>query len=290
MLKNKLLFESPDLPYSSGVIHNVIQIKKKLYSGRSPFQRIEVFDTAAFGRVLVLDGIFQTSEKDEFIYHEMIGHPPMFYCPLPKRALVIGGGDGGVLKEVLKHPIEKVWQVEIDAKVMGVSRKYLPSISQGAFESEKAEVIIGDGFKFIKERKFKAENFDVIILDLSDPWGPAKKLISLDFYQAIKNVLAKDGVLAVQSGSLDIQPALVSLINKRLKRVFSFVKIHRANVPLYGVGNFSITIASDQNLEKINYARLKKKFNSLSLKTRYYSPAMHQSSGILPKYLKELIE
>jgi spermidine synthase len=283
--KNKWLFESSFVPFDSVDVKVGLKIKKRLYSGRSPFQKIEVFDTYTFGRVLVLDGIFQTSEKDEFVYHEMICHLPMFYHKNPQKTLIIGGGDGGALEEVLKHPIERVWMMEIDKKVIEVSQKYLPAISQGAFNFKKAEVIVGDGHKLIKNyRNF----FDVIILDLSDPWGPAEKLISTSFYRNVKKSMKKDGVVSVQSGSLRSQLDLVLMISKRLKKVFSSVKIHRAPVALYGTGDFSFTLAANINLEKPDLSKIKRRFKKLSSRVKYYSPEIHQSSGILPKYLKNL--
>lgn len=284
--KNKWVFETSNIPYALDAVKSGLLMRKKLYSGRSPYQKIKVFDTFHFGKILVLDGIFQTSEKDEFIYHEMLCHLPMFSCPNPKKILIIGGGDGGALEKVLKHPVEKVWMVEVDKKIIEVSRKYLPSISKGAFKNKKVEIIIDDGLKFIKKYK---NFFDVIILDLSDPWGPAKKLISVNFYKDVKRSLKKNGILSVQSGSITTQPKLVAIINKRLKRVFPSVQVHLACVPLYQGGEYSFTLASEFNLEKINLAYLKRRFGELSLKTKYYLPEIHQSSGVLPKFLKDLL-
>ena len=284
--KNNWLFESYTIPYDDIDEKVALKVKKKLYFGKSPYQKIEVYDTYSFGRVLVLDGIFQASEMDEFIYHEMLCHLPLFSCKSPKKVLIIGGGDGGSLKEVLKHPIEKVWMVEIDGKVIEVSKKYLPSISKGAFSSRKAEIIVGDGLKFIKNYN---NFFDVIILDLSDPIGPAKKLISLDFYKDVKRALKKKGVLSVQSGSTTVQLKLVETIYKRLKKVFPSVEVHRACVPLYQAGEYSFTVAANFDLRKISLADLEKKFKKLSLKTKYYLPEIHLSSRVKPRYLKNLL-
>lgn len=285
--KNNWLFESSVIPYDDIDEKVGLKIKKKLYYDKSPYQKIEVYDTYSFGRILVLDGIFQTSEKDEFIYHEMLCHLPMFCCPNPKKVLIIGGGDGGALKEILKHPVEKVWLVEIDKKVIDISKKYLPSISKGAFKNKKVEVIIGNGLKFIKNHR---NFFDIIILDLSDPWGPAKKLISLNFYRNVKRALNKKGVVSVQSGSITNQLKLVKIIYKNLKKVFPFVEIHQACVPLYQAGEYSFTIASNLSLKKINLVNLNKRFDELSLKTKYYLPEIHQSSKVLPKFLKNFLE
>jgi spermidine synthase len=282
MKKEKWLFQTSNIPYDPNIVKDGIQIKKKLYSGRFPCQKIEVFDTYAFGRVLVLDGIFQTSEKDEFIYHEMLCHLPMFYHPNPQKVLIIGGGDGGALEEILKHPVEKVWMVEVDVKVIEVSKKYLSSISKGAFKSEKTEVIIGDGLEFIKKYK---NFFDVIILDLSDPWGPARQLISLKFYQDIKKALKKGGIISVQGGCLFDQIRLASIVFHRLKKVFSSVLIHKAPVLLYGSGELNFTVASDVNLKKVTLKEIEGKFKKLNLDLKYYRPKIHFASAVLPKYL-----
>lgn len=284
--KNQWFFEET-LPYGDKKLIIGIKIKKKLYSGKSPYQKIQFFDTYNFGKVLVLDGILQTSVKDEFIYHEMLCQVPLFCHQNPKKVLIIGGGDGGALEEVLKHPIERVWLVEIDKKVIELSKKYLPSISKSAFKDKRTEIIIEDGKKFIK--KFK-NFFDVIILDLSDPLGPATDLISLKFYKDVKEALKKDGILSIQSGSLTFQLNLVALIFKRIKKIFSFFEIRKAVVPAYQVGEYGFTLASDFNLSKVNFEDLKKKFEKLNLNLRYYSPEIHFSSTILPKYLAEKLK
>ncbi len=280
--KNNLLFETANIPYDTSGTESVLRVKKRLYSSRSSYQKIEIFDTFDFGKILVLDGIFQTSEKDEFIYHEMLCHLPMLYRQNPKKVLIIGGGDGGALEEILKHPVEKVWLVEIDKKVIDVSQKYLPLISKGAFKDKRVEVVIGDGLSFVKKYK---NFFDIIILDLSDPWGPAKKLISLKFYQDVKKALKKDGIISVQSGCLFYQIKLVSIIFERLKKIFPSVVIHKAPVFLYGLGELSFTVASGLDLNKINPKDVERKFRKLKLKLKYYRPKIHFASRVLPKYL-----
>jgi spermidine synthase len=257
-----------------------LKVKRRLYVGSSSCQKIKVVEAFYFGRVLVLDGIFQTSEKDEFAYHEMLCHLPMFYHPNPQKVLIIGGGDGGALKEVLKHKIKKVWLVEIDKKVIEVSKKYLPLLSAGAFNDPRAEIVIGDGQEFIKNYN---NFFDVVILDLTDPFGPARDLISLKFYRNVKKALNKKrGVVSIQSGSFLSQFKTLSLIYRRLKEVPFFTKVHRGCVPLYGAGEYSFTLAANFNLDKLNQVALKRRFSRLSLKTKYYSPEIHFASGVLP--------
>ena len=284
--KEKWFFEK-EVPYDTSNIKIGIKIKNKLYSGKSPFQKIEAYDTYSYGKILVLDGIVQTSEKDEFIYHEMLCQVPMFLHRNPKRILIIGGGDGGALEELLKHRVEKVWMAEIDKKVIDISRKYLASISKGAFKNKKAEVIIGDGKKFIKRYN---DFFDVIILDLSDPGGPAKDLISLNFYKDVKKALKKNGIVSIQSGSFTCQPKLVSTIFNRIKKIFPFAEIRRAVVPCYQAGEYSFTIGSKSNLKKITFKDIDKKYKKLKLNLKYYSPEIHFTSKVLPEYLLPLCQ
>ena len=261
-----------------------IQIKEKVYSGKSAYQEIEIYDTDILGKMLLLDGAIQTSERDEFIYHEMICHIPMFYHPNPKKDLIIGDGDGGALKTILKHEVEKVWLVEIDEKVIETSKKYIPSISDGAFENQKAEIVIEDGKEFIK----KYDNFfDVIILALSDVIGPAKELISLEFYKNVHKTLKENGVLAIQGGSVFESPITVLTIFNRVKQIFASVKIHTAVIPSYGLSDFCFTMAAKFNLETVTLDNITSRYNKLNLHTQFYHPELHYASRVLPKYLKD---
>jgi spermidine synthase len=265
-----------------------IKIKKKIFSGRSKYQKIEIIDTYPLGRILVLDGIIQLSQVDEFIYHEMITHLPLLYYPNPKKVLIIGGGDGGTLRETLKHPIKEVYLVEIDKKVIDISKKYLPFVSKNVFRERRVKIFIGDGLKFIKNYK---NFFDVIIIDSTDPIGPSVSLFSKKFYQEVYRALNKNGIMITQSGTLFAQFSQVKKIFNNLKTVFPFVKIHLATIPAYGEGEFSFTVGSKKvNLERINPAVIKNIYKKINLKTKYYSPEIHFSSAILPKYLEEKLK
>src|SRR3989338_6157795 len=184
-------------------VRQTLKIKEVLHSGKTPFQKIQIVDTEQFGKALILDGVVQTTEKDEFIYHEMTTHVPLFSHPNPKRVLVIGGGDGGIAREVLKHPVEEVYLVEIDEQVITLSQKYLCGICKGVFKDSRTRVRVEDGAKFITEQTIP---FDVVIIDSTDPIGPAKVLFSKKFYQSIKRVLSPAGILARQTGSTIFQP------------------------------------------------------------------------------------
>jgi len=283
--KSRWFFEE-DVPFDVSGVKIGIEVKKKLYSGKSEYQRIDFFDTYAFGKILVLDGILQTSEKDEFIYHEMLCQLPMFLHKDPKKILIIGGGDGGSLEEVLKHKAERVRMVEIDEKVIELSKKYLPSISKGAFKDKRAEIIIADGKEYIKKHK---DFFDVIILDLSDPHGPAKQLISLDFYRDVKKSLKKDGIVSVQSGSLNDQPGLAKTIFRRINKLFSFADIHQAVIPAYQTGEYSFIIGCKAKLNRLQEKNIEKKYKKLKIGLKYFSPEIYFSSKVLPRYLAEKI-
>jgi spermidine synthase len=280
--QSKWFFEK-EVPYDTSRISIGIEIKKKLYAGRSPFQKIDFYDTYSFGRILTLDDIVQTSEQDEFIYHEMICQVPMFLHKNPKKVLIVGGGDGGSLEEILKHPIERVWMVEIDGKVVELCQKYLPSISKDAFKDKRAEVIIGDGQKLIKQYK---NFFDVIILDLSDPDGPAKNLISTGFYQQVKKALRPGGIVSIQSGSLTCQPDLVKTIYQRIKKIFPSAEVRSAVVPTYEAGEYSFIIGAKADLKKIKLSDIEKKYKKLKLNLRYYYPEISFSTKVLPDYLR----
>lgn len=285
--KNQWFFEE-NIPGILGTITSGVRIKKKIFSGKTPYQKMEIMDTFPFGRILALDGIIQLSQEDEFIYHEMLTHPAMFYHPHPQKVLIIGGGDGGVLREVLKHPVKEVYLVDIDREIIEISKKYLPFVSRGAFKDKRAKILIEDGIKFVRRSK---NFFDVVIVDLTDPSGPSLGLYSKNFYQAIFKTLNKKGVLSVQSGCFFEQFLHLKGIYKRLKKIFPYVKIHKACVPCLQCSNeYSFTIASKINLEKIGFEKIEKRFKKLKLNLKYYSPKIHLASSILPKYLKEKME
>lgn len=285
-MKNQWFFEKT-IPGISDESKIGIKIKKKIYSGRSSYQKIEVFDTFSFGRMLVLDGIVQLSQIDEFIYHEMLVHPAMFCHQKPKKVLIIGGGDGGALKEVLKHPIQEVYLVDIDKKVIEVSKKYLPFVSQKAFQDKRAKIFIEDGIKFV--RKYK-NFFDIIILDSTDPPGPSLKLFHWKFYQDTFKALAENGVLIIQSGCVFDQFSHLKSIYNKLKKLFPWVEIHRVSIPsLQCSSEYSFTLALKSASQKPNYKNIKQRYKKLNLDLKYYNPEIHFASAVLPKYLlKEL--
>lgn len=287
MKKNQWFFEK-ELP-------NVVQnykigwrIKKRVYSGKSKYQKIEILDTSGLGRIFVLDGIVQLSEKYEFIYHEMISHLPLFYHPSPKKILIVGGGDGGVLREVLKHSLKEVFFVELDPKVVEISKRYLPFLNlKNSLKQKKVRLFFGDGATFVK--KFK-NFFDVIIVDSTDPAGPSLSLFQKRFYQNSFSALKKEGVFITQSGNFLDQISEIKTAIKNLTLFFPYVKVHRIFTPDYQGSDFSFTLASKKiNLEKFDIRKIAKRFKKIK-DLKYYSPEMHLTSGILPKFYQKKLE
>lgn len=219
-----------------------LKARRPLYKARSPFQQIDIFETESFGRVLVIDGMFMTSERDEYLYHEMLIHPAMTTSPSIKRVLIIGGGDGGSAREVLSYPeVESVLLVEIDQMVVEACQQFLPNIGT-AWDDPRLEVRFADGIEFVKTAE--VEPFDVIILDGSDPVGPAEGLFSEDFYRSCARVLSENGVFALQSESPFIQRETFLQLSATLGRIFERVHPYFGSVPIYASGMWSWTFAS----------------------------------------------
>lgn len=265
---------------------DIFKIDREIFKGRSEFQDIHIFESRGFGRILALDGIVQLSQSDEFIYHEIIAHAPLLSHPCPERFLVVGGGDGGVLREACKHPLKELFQVEIDHQIVDIARKYLPYISKGAFNDTRFTLCFEDGNKFI--RKYN-NFFDVIVVDSTDPVGPGKVLFGLDFYRALYDSLADDGIAIFQLGpfldfNLIIKPAA-----KRLKSLFRRVCGVRLPMPSYSCGcEYCFMIASKKiDPRSLSSAmldrRLTQRLGDKASSLKYYTPEIHQASLVLPK-------
>jgi len=275
----KWFFEDFKIPTEPPTSTWCVCIEREIYSGKSKFQKIEVFDTKEFGRILVLDGLVQLSTKDEFVYHEMLVHPAMFYHQNPKKILIIGGGDGGVLREVVKYPVNEIFLVDIDKKVIEVSKRYLPSISNGAFNDRRLKIFNEDARKFIKGYK---NFFDVIIDDLTDPTGPSLPLWTSRFFRDILKALKKNGVAAFQTAYL--KENFAKRIRKDIKKVFPFFKIHKVFVGCFPFDEHTFSFGSKKiNFEKFTLKEIENKFKKLKLRTKYYSPEIHFSSRVFPK-------
>jgi len=257
-------------------------IEKEIYSGKSKYQKIEVFDTKEFGRILALDGLVQLSTKHEYVYHEMLVQPAFLYHPNPKKVLIIGGGDGGTLREVVKHrTVKEIFLVDIDKKVIEVSKKYLPSVSQGAFNDKRLKIFIEDALEFVKKYK---NYFDIIINDSTDPTGPSLALWQSKFYRDIKQALNKNGVAGFQTAYL--KERFAQRTRKKLKKIFPFLKIHKAFVGCFPLDEHTFSFGSPKiNFNKVSFKKIKERYKKLKIKTKYYSPEVNFASAVLPKYV-----
>lgn len=257
-------------------------IDEMIYQEKSEFWDLAIFENSRFGRVLALDGIIQLTEKDEFIYHEMMAHVPLLAHPDPKSVLIIGGGDGGLLREVLRHEnLEKIVQVEIDPSVIELSKKYLPSLSRGSFENPRADIIIQDAAKYVKETD---QTFDVIICDSNDPEGPAKVLFSTEFYGDCKKILNQGGIFVNQNGVPFMQKSELILTTENRKPHFKNVDFYIAPIPTYVGGYMAFGWASDKKYNPTEKA-LKNRLSQIKGSMKYYTPAIHRAAFALPQYM-----
>ncbi len=258
-------------------------ISRILYEGRSSFQRVLVFETPRFGRVLALDDVVQTTEADEFCYHEMLAHVPILAHGDAKRVAIIGGGDGGALEEVLKHPVSRVVMVEIDQTVVDVCREYLPSICGTAFEDARTELKIADGVRFMRETD---ESFDVIIVDSTDPMGPSMPLFDTAFYTDCRERLGDSGILIVQSGVAFMQPDEVRATAARLKPLFADTAAYVTQVPSYAAGFMTLGWGCRSAAARgVGIDELRRRHAAAKIQTRYYTPEVHQAAFALPGYI-----
>lgn len=258
------------------------KVKETLVRKRTQFQDLAIVDTDIFGRMLVLDGIVQTSIKDEFIYHEMITHVPLFTHPNPKKVLVVGGGDGGAIREILKHPsVEKAVLCDIDGAVIEECRKYLPEISC-ALDDPKCEIFVGDGIKYVKEHK---NEFDVIVVDSTDPFSIAEGLFGGNFYKDIYESLTEEGIFIAQTETPLILPETVKKVVHDARAIFPVTKLFTVPIPTYPVGDWSFTMGSKKHdPSKVDITKIPE------INTRYYTPELHTACFALPKYVQEIIK
>ena len=263
----------------------------KLYEATSPYQKVEIYDTHAYGNMLTLDGMVMTTEKDEYVYHEMISHIPLLTHPNPRRVLIIGGGDGGTARELLKNKnIEEVVMVEIDSLVVEASKKFLPSISC-ALDNPKLSLRIEDGIKYVNETKDEA--FDIVIVDSTDPVGPGEGLFTEVFYKDVYRILKKDGIMITQSESPRFNQKVFKEIYDCYVAIYGSEKVHTylAYIPTYPTGMWSFSYCSKGIAHPVE--SLNKESQAVFLKEhklKYYNQAVHQAAFALPNFVKEILE
>jgi spermidine synthase len=258
------------------------KITKTYVNEQTDFQQLDMIETEEFGTMLVLDGMVMTTVKDEFVYHEMVAHPVLSTHPNPEHVLVVGGGDGGVIREVMKHPkVKKAVLVDIDGKVIEYSKKYLPSIA-GELDNPRVEVLVGDGFMHIHDHK---NAYDVIMVDSTEPVGPAANLFTRGFYQGIFEALKEDGIFVAQTDNPWFKADLIQSVNRDVKEVFPIVRVYGANIPTYPSGLWTFTMGSKK------YDPLQVEESSIpELETKYYTPRLHAAAFVLPKFVEDLVK
>ncbi len=264
-------------------------IDEVLFEQQTDSWHLIIFRNEMFGTVMALDGIIQTTERDEFVYHEMLTHVPLFAHGAAKRVLIIGGGDGGILREVTKHPeVEHVTQVEIDQAVIDMCKTYLPNHSAGAFDDPRANIVIADGIEYVTQTD---EKFDVIISDCTDPVGPGEVLFSSTFYEGCKRCLNEGGIFVAQNGVAFMQIEEVQTTKRRLSPYFNDQSFYCAAVPTYIGGNMTLAWAADNPaLRSVELQTLEARFVASGIKTRYYNPQMHAGAFALPQYIIDALD
>ncbi len=269
--------------YESG-----LRIEEVLFEAKSEHQHLLLFRNATFGRVLTLDGVVQTTEADEFIYHEMLAHLPILAHGGVERVLIIGGGDGGMLEEVLKHrSVVQAVQVEIDASVVDFAKTHLRAICGHAYEDPRTELVIADGLKYVAETE---RRFDLIIVDSTDPIGPGEVLFTERFYADCKRCLSDGGILVTQNGVPFLQAEELSQTLRFFRRLFADTACYLATVPTYAGGPMAFGWATDDtSLRSLPLETLQARFSGAGIATRYYTPAVHLGAFALPPYIAEMV-
>jgi len=263
-----------------------LKVKETLFSGKSAFQQLDIIDTIEYGRMMLLDGLVMCTERDEFVYHDMIVHPAMFVHPDPKQVLVIGGGDGGSIREIVRHPgIELATLCEIDGLVVDKSVELLPSLASAIDgKHPKVKLHIDDGLAYIRAHQ---NQFDIILVDSTDPIGPALGLFEEDFYQLVSGALKDDGIMVAQSESPFYHAEIQKNMFANLRSVFPIVEMYQAFIPTYPSGLWSFAFASKKYhpVKDFNSERAAKR----DFHTRYYNEDLHLGAFMLPTFARDNI-
>lgn len=265
--------------YQSKNVKYSFKVKEVLLQKKSEYQQISVMENEEFGRVLALDNIVQVTLMDEFVYHEMIAHVPLTVHGSPQKVLIVGGGDGGTLREVLKHPVEKAHLVDIDEEVVKTSKKFFPELSC-SYSDPRAEVFHEDGVEFVKKNK----GYDVVIIDSTDPIGPGEGLFSKEFYQAVYDCLNADGLMIAQTESPFFYADFIKRVYGDISSIYKYTNLITAVVPTYPGAYWTFTMGS-KSIDPVT----KEIRDMPDLNTKYYSREIHKSSFILPPFLQKLI-
>ncbi|MDT7891491.1 MAG: polyamine aminopropyltransferase [Thermoproteota archaeon] len=260
----------------SSITKLAVGLKEILVNAKTNYQHVIIAELYEYGLSLILDDLIQVAEADEAFYHEALVHPALFLHGDPKKVLIIGGGDGCAAREVLKHNVELIKLVDIDGELVELCKKYLKRINQGALENEKVEVIIMDGKEFIEKEN---QIYDIIILDLTDPFGPeiSKELYSEKFYNKIKRILDSDGILVTQAGTAFYYTEVYDSVLNNLKNVFKFVKDYENWIPSFGYSCCFILASDKHDVRHINEDVLEERIKRKKIELRFYSKDTHIS-------------
>lgn len=266
--------------YQSENIQISFKIKDVLYKKKSKFQDIVIYDTEEHGRLLAIDDVVMLTTKDEFVYHEMITHVPLLTHGNATKVLVIGGGDGGTVRELCKHPVEEIHLVEIDADVIKASKEFLPTLSCG-YKDLRVKVFCEDGIEFVKNNN----GYDVIIVDSTDPIGPAEGLFSRKFYKSAYKALNENGIMVAQTESPLLHNDLIKRVYSDISSVFAYTNPYTCVIPTYPGALWSFTIGS-KTIDPIS----KKTDKTVDLDTNYYNKELHNSYFILPPFFERMLK
>lgn len=271
-----------------------LPVDEIIYEGQTAFQEVAIYRSREQGRMLILDKIVQTAESDEFIYHEMMVHVPLFSHPNPKRVLIVGGGDGGILREVLKHKVDHIDMVEIDGDVINLCNKYMSSLNDAGkiYEDKRVKLTIGDAFPFLENHK--GEGYDVIIVDSTDPAGPGEVLYGQKFYEYCERALNPGGIVTTQNGVLsDKNPTNLSATHTMQKAKLA-ANCYLISVPTYYGGPMALGYAVKQNpangVPMPTLAELQSRFKAADFETQNYSPEIHLAAFVLPNWVKKMLK
>lgn len=262
-----------------GMTYRVTQVLRRV---KTPFQDLAVVETVEFGRALILDGIVQLTEKDEFVYHEMIVHVPMCAHPDPRRVLVVGGGDGGAVREILRHPgVEEIVLVDIDREVIAAAREFFPHVSAG-LDDPRVRIVNEDASRYLWREELRGR-FHVIVVDSPDPVGPAVALFQEDFYRAVDHALAPDGLFSAQSECPFLMPQFIRSVQEAAARVFPIVKLYIYSNVTYPGGMWAFTTGSKRYDPACPLEGRRPEGP-----TRYWTPEVHRAAFVLPPFVEEL--
>lgn len=278
------------LEHAGPHLATLIPVDKVISSEESEAgQLVEAVELSLYGKSLFIEHIIMLSLYDEFIYHETLVHPALLTVEKPERVLIIGGGDGGALREVLKHPVDEVTMVELDKSVIDLVKRHIPELQAGAFEDDRLELIIGDGRAFVEETEDK---FDVVVLDLTDPYGQAARLYTREFYGQVKRILRDGGLMVTHSTGLHINRLTFQRVYRAIREAFSKHAMARAYVPSFN-DDWTFSFGSEYIVPpEVDLDTLERRFRGRGLegKTKFYSPEMHHSLFKHPVFINSILE